>query len=332
MVASPAIMLCHRGVGGDDQIYWSIGVQDQNNYVTWPQRQSLGWRSVSGVSVATLGNVVFCAFIDPDRILRCVRFSKENGTYSWSAPETIGSNMSDRTPHLMNINGQIWCIHRGNDDPHMYYTKRNASGRAQATWTNDVRIGTSDAVGTNCGPAAVIGSDAQLKIVYRDVNKARNGQIMAISTADGGGWSSEYGLAGSKATGSTPCILWHNGVMIFAHTTDDGNHHIQTAALEVGTDNYHHLKVTPNTYFENDSGQTLDGPTLVTLNRRTGAGVDLYMIYRGIGNEGWLYFSKLDQRDPFRNSKWVDERKVGEGNEIHNDYYEVGADSFTYDP
>lgn len=331
MVASPAIMLCHRGVGGDDQIYWSIGVQDDNNYVTWPQRQSLGWRSVSGVSVVTLGDVVFCAFIDPDRILRCVRYSKDGGTYSWSAPEVIGSNMSDRTPHLMIVNNQVWCIHRGNDDPHMYFSWRDGTGRAQATWGNDVKIGSSDAVATNCGPTAVI-ANSLMRVVYRDVDRARNGQIMVINKIDGG-WSSEYGLSGAKATGSTPCILWHNGLMIFAHTTNDGNHHIQTATLEVDSAYGHNsLEVTSGSYFENQSGQTLDGPTLVNLNKRSGGGTDLYMIYRGIGNEGWLYFSKLDQQTPFKNSKWTDERKVGSGDEIHNDYFEVGADSFTYDP
>lgn len=340
VVGTPTLMLAHRGPGGDDQVYWSLGVQDENNGVTWPQRRPLlGHQSISGVSVLTVrdpvnGNdVVFCVFAqyseddDQHGRLLCFRYFKDGANgYGWSRAEYINGNMSDRTPHLFMIGTELWCVHRGYDDPHMYLTKRSNTGSAEATWTPDEKVGYDDAPSvTSAGPSAyVAGND--LYIVYRDDDSSRNGQLM-VSRKISDQWYQPYGLA-DQDSGSPPSILSYGGKIICVRTPDTSSTNIYTVALKVESQ----MLQTDGSAFTRSNPLSKDGPTLVKLPRRNGTGDVLYMIYRGIGDEAWLYFSRFDQKDPFSDSAWVDEARVGTGDETHYCFFECGADSFNYNP
>lgn len=47
------------GVGDDTHVYWPIGTQDGNKFITWGNRYTReGWRSRSGISLCHAGNGV----------------------------------------------------------------------------------------------------------------------------------------------------------------------------------------------------------------------------------------------------------------------------------
>ncbi|MGJ4748507.1 hypothetical protein ACQV5M_19255, partial [Leptospira sp. SA-E8] len=76
---------------------------------------------------------------------------------------------------------------------------------------------------------------------------------------------------------------------------------------------------------------TQDGPTLVAVRNRSGGGSRLYMFYRGVGEDAWLYYSRFDRRDPFITSAWIDENSVGGSGKSHQAFYEVGVCAFERD-
>ncbi|MFD2262306.1 hypothetical protein ACFSM5_05355 [Lacibacterium aquatile] len=335
MTTTPAIMLCHRGVGGDNQIYWSIGVQDENNRVTWPRRAPIPFgtdtcRTETGVSVMTVGDVVYCAFVDTNDVLQCARYKKDaNGVPGWTV-EQMNGNMSDRRPCLIMFGDELWCLHRGaGGDHHLYYTIR--VGLTEMPWSPDKIFGdTLSAPLTSQGPAAVVAKDNVLSVVYVTEEDNLNGQIRVVNYDEPQGvgqFSAPYDLS-KIYSHHIPSLLWYKDriVCIFKNAEDKK---ISTMTVQAAGDkNRLTVAVSP---FNNGSGQTVDGPTLVQLRHRTDEHFALYSIYRGIGEDGWLYFSAFWGEDPFNKSKWVDERRVGEGDEEHNDFYEVGADSFLHD-
>ncbi|MGJ4748506.1 hypothetical protein ACQV5M_19250, partial [Leptospira sp. SA-E8] len=224
---TPSIMLAHRGPGGDDRVYWSIGYQDENNQVSWPRRQSLHeWRSLSGVSVCTMTvknsreedeDVVFCAFASTheEGQIACFRYYRDSsGAYVWSEVEWIGSNMTDRTPHLIVVNGKLRCIHRGNDDYHLFYSERSGSAWEAGSWSNDTRISEGE---TNCGPGAVVTSDNILHVLFRD--SGRTGEIFNVQQRTDTDWW-KYSIGGGS-TKSTPCALNHLGKTICVKNAGD---------------------------------------------------------------------------------------------------------------
>jgi len=324
-----SIMLCHRGVGGDDQIYWSISAQDANNNITWPTRQPLGeCHSLSGVSVISVGDVVFCAFASPDGVLYCARYWKKNGTYQWEA-EQMGGNMTDRTPNLLVYGGKIWCIHRGYGDDRLFYTTRSSWGGDAAPWTADIQVGTDYVPHASCGPAAVVTGDGKLRIAYTTSDSSLNSQVMTLSY-DGTTWSRTYGM--NMQSRSTISIQWYKGTILCVWPMAYGSNQIQTCTLDkVTSSGQDYLDVITGP-FANQTYETSDGPTLVQVRHMTDDDFVLYMIYRETAQQARLLYSAWQGAAPIQDSQWVNERVVGQGDQVHNDYYEVGAAPFTYTP
>ncbi|MGJ4748520.1 hypothetical protein ACQV5M_19320, partial [Leptospira sp. SA-E8] len=232
-ITADAVMCAHRGVGGDNRIYWSIGSQDENNTLSWSERKYIeGWESRSGVSLCNAGNgVLFCAFVNGDGLLLSLRYFQDPAKgWAWTRDaEILGRNMADTTPRLVLYRGQLWCIHRGDDDGLLRYTVRNNLNAPKTEWSSDKNVSNTDA---GAGPAALVlgvgTSDERLYTLFKGRNSSET-IFGALQKSPGDGWLPEFTVWESGYTGSTPGVLIFDGSPWLVHSGKDKDNKIWTA-------------------------------------------------------------------------------------------------------
>ncbi|MFD2262305.1 hypothetical protein ACFSM5_05350 [Lacibacterium aquatile] len=319
-------LICmHRGMGDDDQIYWSIGELKPSKgpdpeILVWGKRYSLGRRASSGVSLYRRSGVDFPvgAYADENGRLTFLQSSAKFGRgYEWTA-SLVGDYGCLGTPTILEFQDRFWIIFRGKDT-YLYYAVRGDDGQWAA-----YPLSTYSEFKSQDGPGAAVVTGSGGTALYALFDSADfNEHYIRCTATTGGAWTSppqiiqtakDFNVMRSR---SRPSILDWDGLTYVAHSGSDDSQ-IWTAIVEGQVTAGKGRLVLTRVDISNQPMQTNDGPTLVALKDK------LYLFYRDV-EEAWTMFAQWQKQDPWNTSPWVNPRYVGDGDERHQGYYEIGV-------
>lgn len=317
-----AILCVHHGRDDDDGVYWAIGRPNADGAIAWSDGTHSGYKTKGGVGLLEKDGKVYCAFGDAnaDGQLRTLIFTPSATGGSWSEMSGMGINKTYGTPSLINYRDNLWCFYHSYTNEALFYCRTTD----QVNWGEPQQI---LAIPGAIEPPGVLVIDDYITLTYTETGyKYENYIFYNCLDPHTWTWDMSRSLLNNKTknlmqTRSKPTLAAFDGDIYFAHAGGNSDNSLWTALLDGagGILSVSEGDIRAATY------ETLCGPTLLPFNGK------LYLFYRSTEDESWILMAEWDKKDPWTDSAWINERRVGNGNGSQQSEFEVGVAAYSYD-
>jgi len=266
-------LVVHRGVGGDDGLYYTCAVWNSYSMpLQWCPRKAMSRSTNAGPALALFKNKIWCVYVTTDGYLRCTTWP-QNGT-AWSADTAVkdssGNNAraNNRTPALVTDGTTLYLIHVGLGTNQIY----SCTTTDGATWVINTKVSNCS---TEAGVGGVVFNGTPYIVFPSDIDTDN----LYTSAYYNGSWisSSSPSTDNQPKSCSTPALQVFNGTLYMAHRGESNNESIWTCTLKGGGPGGSLLLASTDTEGQNRSA---DGPALVATSWGR-----LWCLHRSNGND-----------------------------------------------